>query len=608
LRADEAKKPPSSSSEKIEFARQITPLLTKYCTGCHGGAKPRGKLALDTFKDEADALKKQELWERVADSVRTKEMPPQNKPQPKQVDRELIVSWVGSRFAAVDCVTQRDPGRVTMRRLNRFEYNNTVRDLVGVDFKPAQDFPADDIGYGFDNIGDVLTLPPLLMEKYLAASEKIIDAAYKDPAVKKRLLIAPATDKEAPRKILGAFLPRAFRRPVPPEEVDRYVRLVESARKDGDDFETAVGMGLQAILTSPYFLFRVELDAEPKNPKVIRTINEFELATRLSYFLWSSMPDEELLGQAGQGTLRKNLEAQVRRMLKDPKARTLVDNFAGQWLLTRNLKSAAPDPGLFPAFDDKLRAAMQKETELFFESIVKEDRGILDFLDADYTFVNERLAKHYGIAGVRGEEFRRVSLAGTARGGILTQASILTVTSNPTRTSPVKRGKYILENILGTPPPPPPPDAGELNDSKEVVDSAPLRKRMEQHRANPNCAVCHQRMDPLGFAFENFDAIGAWRDKDGRFPIEPAGSLPDGTSFQGPEQVRAALKGKAKEFRKCLTEKLLTYGLGRGLEPSDKCSVDQLADNVARQNDRFSSLVMAIVQCEPFQMRRGKGR
>jgi hypothetical protein len=291
-------------------------------------------------------------------------------------------------------------------------------------------------------------------------------------------------------------------------------------------------------------------------------------------------------------------------MLKDPKSRSLVDNFAGQWLQLRSLKSATPDPALFPTFDDSLRSAMLKESALFFAAIINEDRSILDFLDADFTFVNERLARHYGIPGIKGEKFQRVSLTGDQRGGILTQAGILTVTSNPTRTSPVKRGKWILENILGTPPPPPPPDVPELKEGQELTGT--LRQRMVQHRANPNCAVCHERMDPLGFGFENYDPVGAWRTHDGKFPIDPSGTLPDRRSFKGPKELKAILKSKEEEFRRCFAEKMLTYGLGRGLEYFDKAAVEQITRNLAKDRNRFSALVIEIVKSDPFQKRRGK--
>jgi hypothetical protein len=353
------------------------------------------------------------------------------------------------------------------------------------------------------------------------------------------------------------------------------------------------------MLISPNFLFRIE--REPK-------LTDNELATRLSYFLWSSTPDDELLRLAHDGALRKegNLAAQVRRMLKDQKSSALVENFAGQWLQLRNLKTINPDKKQYPAFDDALRAAMETETRLFFEAIVREDRRIFDLLDADFTFVNERLARHYGISGVQGDEFRRVTLTTPERGGLLGQASVLTVTSNPTRTSPVKRGKWILENLLNAAPPPPPANVPLLTDSGATGEMATLRQRMEQHRENPACAVCHTQMDALGFGLENYDPIGAWRTKDGTFDIDAAGSLPGGASFNSPRELKAILKAREGEFRRCLAEKLLTYALGRGLEYYDKCTIDTIVRNLAANQDTFSTLVLEIVNSDAFQKRRGK--
>jgi hypothetical protein len=618
--ADEAGKPaaaPPKKPEQANFAKDIAPLLAKYCVKCHGGEKPRAKIALDKFKEDAEVDKNRMTWERVAKAVRNRDMPPRFRmtQQPTTAEREQLSAWLDATLGAVDCGLKRDPGRVTIRRLNRTEYNNTIRDLVGVRFQPAEDFPADDVGYGFDNIGDVLTLPPLLMEKYLAAAERIIEEAFKSPELKKKLIgdppladAKPRVRMDSGRKVLSEFARRAFRRSVTKEEVERFVSLIELADKNGDGYEKGIQLALEAVLVSSHFLFRIELDKEPGNPDAVHPVTDFELATRLSYFLWSSMPDDELLRLAEQEALRKdgNLDQQVRRMLKDPKAAALVENFAGQWLQLRNLKSAAPDPETYPTFDEALRAAMVKETELFFETVMKEDRSILEFIDADFTFVNERLAKHYGIAGVKGDEFRRVALTGGARGGVLTQASILTLTSNPTRTSPVKRGKWMLENLLGAPPPPPPPNVPELKDDKDVVLSGSLRQRMEQHRAKPDCAVCHDKLDPLGFGFENFDGIGGWRVKDGKFDIDPSGVLPDGQKFKGPAELRTILKGRGAEFRHCLSEKMLTYALGRGLEYYDKCAVDDIAAATAKNQDRSSALVLAVVQSEPFQNRRGK--
>ena len=731
------------------FAKDVQPLLTKYCYECHQGDKAKGGLAFDTFRDERTAIGRPQAWEKVVDNLESGLMPPEGKPQPTDAERALVIRWIDARVLKIDC-SKVDPGRVTIRRLNKIEYNNTIRDLLGIDVKPADDFPSDDVGYGFDNIGDVLSMPPVLLERYLAAAERVADAAiltpdpdrapvksgngrtlasvseadlevdltrtgdyafrvdawaqqagpeiakmtlrldgldlqtfdveaiegqsatyefnlnvpagkhrfsakfindyYKaddpDPKNRDRNLIVERLALQGPlgvlpenlpashtrlitcrpgekaretasaetdvtdcaRIILKAFATRAFRRPATDAEVDRLTRIVVAATKEGDSFERGIQVAVQAVLVSPHFLFRIEVDPEPLNPQAVRTISEYELATRLSYFLWSSMPDDELLRLAQDGGLRKegNLAAQVRRMLKDPKSSALVENFAGQWLQLRNLKTINPDKQQFPGFDDALRAAMETETRLFFAAIVREDRKIFDLLDADFTFINERLAKHYGIPDVQGPEFRRVALTSPERGGLLGQASVLTVTSNPTRTSPVKRGKWILENLLNAAPPPPPANVPELKDAEHKDTGTTLRQRMEQHRENPACAVCHTQMDALGFGLENYDPIGAWRTKDGTFDIDAAGSLPGGASFKTPAELKTVLKARAGEFRRCLAEKLLTYALGRGLEYYDKCTVDTIVRNVSANHDNFSSLVLEIVNSDAFQKRRGK--
>jgi hypothetical protein len=737
---------------QVSYQKDIVPLLTEYCYGCHGNGKKKGGVALDIYKDEATIQKDKEVWEKVMQNLDAHIMPPENKRQPSLEQRELIVKWVQTSVFQCDC-DHPDPGRVTVRRLNRTEYNNTIRDLVGVDFQPAEDFPQDDVGYGFDNIGDVLSMPPILLEKYLVAAETVLNkavvtdlmpgrrtnkfdavnlpgsavgettgeglrrlgregdifikfefategeyllraraygeqagpeparmaflidnqevmrfdvpvmqnrprtyqmrlpmrpgkhkfsAAYlnnynnpKDPprwrdrnlVIDYLEVVSPAatkpiatpeshkrifvhepksgTEREAAREIVSNFARRAFRRPVKSDEVDRLLKFFEMGYTGGENFQTSIKLALEAVLVSPKFLFRGELQPDPNNPKSVHAVDEFALATRLSYFLWSSMPDEELFAQAQLGTLRKNLDAQVKRMLKDPKSHALVDNFAGQWLQIRNLSQASPAREKYPKFDDKLREAMQRETEMFFENIVREDRSVLEFLDCDYTFVNERLANHYGIEGVKGDQFRKVSLKGTPRGGLLTQGSILTITSNPTRTSPVKRGKWVLENILGTPPPPPPPDVPELKEGRALKGT--LRERMEQHRANPLCASCHQRMDPIGFGFENFDGVGAWREKEGDRAIDPAGELVTGESFKGPADLRIILLNqKRNDFVHCLSEKMLTYAMGRGLEYYDRCATDAVSKELAKKNYRFSQLITAVVKSTPFQMRRGE--
>jgi hypothetical protein len=410
------------------------------------------------------------------------------------------------------------------------------------------------------------------------------------------------------RRIVARLARRAYRRPVSTAEVAPLVRLASTARSQGDSFEEAIGLAVQAILVSPDFLFRIEKDRAAADPDAGHRIGEHELASRLSYFLWASMPDEELMRCADQQTLRRApvLAAQVRRMLKDEKASALVEAFGGQWLQFRALESVAPDRERFPSFDNHLRLSMRRETELFFESIVREDRSILDLLDGRYTFVNERLARHYGIAGITGPEFRRVDLAlAGRRSGVLTQASVLTVSSYATRTSPVLRGKWILENLLAAPPPDPPAGTPRLDEAK-ISASGSLRQQMEAHRTNVTCAACHSKMDPLGFGLENYDAIGAWRSEDGKHPIDASGSLPDGRSFRGPDEMKTILKGDRDAFAVAITEKMLTYALGRGLERYDKRTVKAIAGRLAARQYRFSALVEEIVKSQPFQMRRGE--
>jgi uncharacterized protein DUF1592/uncharacterized protein DUF1588/uncharacterized protein DUF1585 len=361
---------------------------------------------------------------------------------------------------------------------------------------------------------------------------------------------------------------------------------------------------VEAILVSPQFLYRLEHDPK-SNPGAVHPIGDYELASRLSYFLWSSMPDAQLLQLAAEKRLTQSdvLHAQERRMLLDPKAAALIDNFAGQWLELRNLDSIRPDPVQFPEFDNQLRQAMYTETRTFFASVVQEDHSILDFIDAKYTFLNERLAKFYGIPGVEGNQFRRVELDGTQRSGVLTQASVLAITSYPTRTSPVLRGKWIMENVLNTPPPPPPPGVGSL-DEKGGPLSGTMRQQMERHRANPICAGCHVRMDPLGFALENYDAVGHWRTQDASQPIDSTGVLPNGKTFTGSAELKSILAANRNAFAECLTEKMMIYALGRGLEVYDRAATRKIVANLAAHDYRFSILIEGIIDSAPFQLGR----
>ena len=722
---------PLLANSDSTFKRLIQPFIAKNCTLCHNAKARTAGLNLEDVKPEDD-----DVWDMVLAKLRAGEMPPAGRPKLSPAELHPVIAWIEDLLRRADAAAA-NPGRVTARRLNRYEYNNTIRDLLGVEFRPADDFPADDSGYGFDNNGDVLSLSPVLMEKYLAAAEQIsraavaadplpkptierykaeqlsasgnklrvrhrfraageyelrvglggirpegapavnlallvdgnerrlfavdpsrnkkrsfdlrlpltagdhdIEAAFVDdhfkakevtldrrdrllaidfieirgpfpadppivPESRKRIFIcgheAGRHQPDCARRIVSGLARRAWRRPVTTAETTRLLRFVAIARKEGDSFEQGIRLALQAILVSPEFLFRVEHDSGPD----AHPVSDFELASRLSYFLWGSMPDDELLRVAESRTLAQpaRFYMQVTRMLRDPKIDRFVENFAEQWLQLRNLEEVKPDPDRFPDFDDELRDAMRQETLLFFRAMVHEDRSVLDFLDAQFTFLNERLARHYGIPGVEGREFRRVELTGGRRSGVLTQASILTISSYPTRTSPVLRGRWLLDNILGAPPPPPPPDVPEL-DEKAIGATASMRQQLEQHRANAACAACHAKMDPLGFALENYDAIGQWRTRDGNFPIDAAATLPGGKSFQGAAEMKAILKADPGPFVQCLAEKMLTYALGRGLENYDKRAVKLICRRLPANRHRFSALTWEIVNSPPFRMRR----
>ena len=424
------------------------------------------------------------------------------------------------------------------------------------------------------------------------------------------LTCAPAGAGEAcAGSILARLARRAWRRPVTEAETARLLRLYRQGRQETGEFEGGIELALRGILVSPHFLFRVERTPAGVKPGETHALNAYEIASRLSFFLWSSIPDEALLAKAASGELLRPpvLEAEARRMLKDPRASALTANFAGQWLHLRNLDAIRPNPELFPQYDSRLRDAMRRETELFFEEIVQEDRSILDLISAPHTYLNESLAKFYGIPGVEGAHFRRVTLPDARRGGILTMASVLAVTSYPTRTSPVIRGKWVLENLLGAPPPPPPPDAPEL-DEKALGKTVSMREQLAAHRANPACAACHNRMDAIGFALENYDAIGRYRTHDGGFPIDASGELPSGGKFHDAADLKRIFRENPQEFVLCLTEKLLTYALGRGVERTDKPVVRAIARDLAARDYRFSELVLGIVRSAPFQLRRAEGK
>ena len=440
-----------------------------------------------------------------------------------------------------------------------------------------------------------------------------IEGAGNSPSRQKVFVCKPANAQEelpCARKILSELGRRAYRRPVTEADLKPLLAFYQAGRKvteinKAPSFDTGIEMALRAMLVSPDFLFRIERDPAGAAPGSVHRVNDYELASRLSFFLWSSIPDDELLTLAGQGKLQDQgvLEQQVARMLDDQKSKAFVSNFSGQWLFLRNLDQVKPDPDVFPEFDNSLRRAFQQETQMFFNAILRDNRPVTEFLDAKYTYLNQRLAEFYGIPGVYGPQFRRVELSDAKRGGLLSQGSILTVTSYPNRTSVVQRGKWVLENLLGTPPPAPPPNIPAL-DPHGKDGNMTMRQAMEMHRANPVCASCHSKMDPIGFALENFDGIGQWRNEDNGAPIDSSGKLPDGSAFDGAAGLRKALlSAHQEEFISTFTEKLMTYALGRGVEPYDRPALRAIMREAAKQNTTIPAVINAIVRSPQFQMR-----
>jgi hypothetical protein len=816
--------PGVSAAEKsgaTQFHKDIQPILSEYCYDCHGDGMHKGNVTFDEFKSDEAVLTNRDLWLNALKYVRAGIMPPNKKPKPTDAQKQELANWIKTEVFGID-PNNVDPGRVTVRRLNRVEYRNTIRDLMGVDYDTSVEFPADDTGYGFDDIGDVLTISPMLLEKYVAAANNIVDEAvptvsrvvpettiagsrfretssgrdgsrrgrdtmltlpfYKpadlsatfnaphdgsyevtlnlatkgefdfDPAkcqvvfkmdgqqllqkdfgwdnksfpfhfdekltkgnhefafevhplntalgetntillrlvdvaivgpTEKQFATKPknytrffpretvptsaAERRQYAQEILRGFASKAFRRPVDDKTVTRLTTLAESVyNQPGKSFEAGVGYAIEAVIASPRFLFRIEQNESGPSHAGWSQVDEYSLASRLSYFLWSTMPDDELTKLAARGELRANLPAQVKRMMADPRSQALVENFTGQWLQVRdvqgitinarevlarddgvekqleqqvanfqarqaqlakaaangtNSQAAANRPRRFnggmpfykPRFelDGETRAAMKNETEMFFASIVKEDRPLTDLIDSDYTFLNEKLAKLYGLTNldVTGSEMRRVTLpADCERGGILTEGTVLTVTSNPDRTSPVKRGLFVLSNILGTPAPPPPPNVPALEASESNFTNHPtLRATLEMHRNSPLCASCHNRMDPIGLGMENFNALGMWRNSERGQPIDATGKLVTGETFKTFRELRHILATNHRaDFYRCLTEKLLTYAVGRGLEYYDTETVDKIVSDLEQNDGRFSVLLNDIITSAPFQKQRNQ--
>jgi len=606
---------------------KIQPVLENYCYGCHGYGADEGGVVLDTLPEDPQAA--HETWLAVWRNLRAQTMPPADEDQPSPEERELLGNWIQSSVFKLDA-TNPDPGRVTIRRLNRDEYRYTIEDLFGYRYKVDENFPPDDTGYGFDTIGDVLSLSPLMTEKYFDAAQEIVKEVVptngKHDSKYKRIFFdgpPPEDDKERQayaRKILQHFSTKAFRRPVQDETLDRLVGIQKHISSLPDrTFEHGVAQAFAAILISPQFLFRAEIQPEPNNPGKVVNVDEYALASRLSYFLWSSLPDDELSKLASEGKLRENLAAQIDRMLADPKSERFVRRFVGQWLQAQDVESLSIDPrralGLRDLGDSQrifsrtVRRAMREETELLFEYVLRENRPAGELLTADYTFLNEPLAKFYGLEGIKDldrNKMKKVDLPkDSKRGGILTQGTFLVVTSNPTRTSPVKRGLFILDNILGTPPPPAPPDVPALEEVRQRGKRLTMREQLELHASEALCKSCHSRMDPLGLALEKFTYIGQFEDED---DVETAGKLLTGEEFTTVKELSQVLASERKiDFYRCLTEKMLTYALGRGLEYYDTPTVDIIVDDMLANDGKLRDMIHSVVDSAPFQKRRGDG-
>jgi hypothetical protein len=589
-------------------------MMKKYCQGCHQGKSAAGGFNLTKLQTRESLFNNPRTWSAMLTRVRDGDMPPKNAPAPDMEERDKFVAWADHTLKTSACVDGIAAGPAPIRRLNRNQYAATIRDLLNIHINAAHALPADGAGgEGFDNAAETLFLSPIHAEKYLEAARQALDYAVKDPKARAVFLIAQPDDnttaEQAARQVLERFLPRAFRRPVSTDEVDRYLALFRQAQQRGDSYDQSVLFALQGVLMSPHFLFRLE--AENPHPQP-RLLSDYEVASRLSYFLWGTMPDETLFDLAGQGKLQdpQVLSEQVVRMLKDSKSREFAEQFVEQWLGTRELgRDIKPDPELFPMYyDAEIQSAIRYEPILFFQEIAAENLSLLNFIDSKFTILTNKLQKFYGIElkeKLR-QQPKRVELPdGTHRGGLLGMAAVLALSSYPQRTSPVLRGKFLLDAVLGTPPPPPPPDVPELEDEHGGTSPKTLRERLMRHRENPACAACHDKIDPLGFALENYDVLGRWRTEDAGKPIDNKGQLPDGAAFEGPEGLKQVLLNRKDLFIRNLTTKMLGYALGRGLTLEDYCTVDQIVRALEQTNYSAHTLIRQIVLSIPFRYQEG---
>lgn len=596
--------PLGAAAETYTFAQAQT-VLKSSCGPCHAGAKPSGGFAVSTVATPESFNTESRAWSRVLARVRDGDMPPKQVTPLAAAVREQFTGFIDRTLRTAACADGLSPLPARMRRLNRAEYAATLRDLLNIHVNAGQGLPADGAGgEGFDNAAEVLFVSPIHAEKYLEGAKLALQYGFSDPRSRSRFMPA---GKPA-REVIAAFVPRAFRRPARPGEVERYVALFDEATRKGDHFDAAMQYALEAILVSPSFLFRIE---DPNPDPGPRYLPDYDLASRLSYFLWGSMPDDELMATAARGQLNNAvvLREQVTRMLKAEKARDFAEAFVEQWLNTRELgRDIKPDPKLFaPYYETETESGIRYEPILFFEEVFERNLPLTEFLDSKFTVLSSRLQRHYGLklkTQIRQQPVWVELPENSHRGGLLGMAAIHAVSSLPNRTSPVLRGKWVLESLLGTPPPPPPPNVPEL---KEHAGEAPktLRERLEIHRQNPVCASCHQRIDPIGFGLENYDVIGRWREQDAGKPIDAKGSLPDGSSFNGVEELKRVLLDKKDLFVRNLTAKMLGYALSRGLTLEDQCTVDRIVEAVKRDGYHSQTLIKEIVLSVPFRYQPG---
>jgi mono/diheme cytochrome c family protein len=589
-------------------------LLKKHCLACHQSKAPTGGFDITKLSSEQSLIAQPRLWARLGTRIRNGDMPPKSAPAPSDDARDRLLTWLDHTLQTVACADGISPGHAPIRRLNRDEYAATIRDLLNIHVNAAHALPADGAGgEGFDNAAETLFLSPVHAEKYLDAAKQALDYAFTDTKSRAVFLVAEpgktVTAEEAAQKVFAKFLPRAFRRPVLPTEPDRYMALFRDAQKRGESYERSIRYALQGVLLSPHFLFRYETPNSEAAPKLL---GDHALASRLSYFLWGSMPDQTLFDLASAGKLQEPdvLREQISRMLKDQRSREFAERFVEQWLNTRELgRDIKPDAKLFPAYyDADIQGAMRYEPILFFQDVLAENRPITDLIDSRFTFLTNKLEKFYGLPNTKlRQQPVRVELpADSHRGGLLGMSAVLAVSSYPQRTSPVLRGKWILDAMLGTPPPPPPPDVPELEED-HAGGAAPktMRERLSTHRDKPACSGCHSRIDPLGFALENYDVLGQWRTTEGGKPIDAKGQLPDGTQFEGAAELKKLLLAKKHLFARNLTSKLLGYALGRGLTLEEYCTVDAIVADLDKNNYGAHTLISGIVLSVPFRWQAG---